>query len=188
MWPWGHLAVGYLLYSSLARVRYGRPPSGGEAIALAFGTQLPDLVDKPLAWGLGVLPGGRTLGHSLLTLAVVVSIVYAYWRYRGRPERGVAFGVGALSHPFADGLLALVQGHTQYVGYFFWPLFGRPEYDTEAIVLTEAAGLEFTLYGFFQLGLVVLALVVWLSDGRPGLDTGRRLVGDDPERDPNLDR
>ena len=60
MWPWGHLALGYLLHSPLARARFGRPPTDRATLLLVIGTQLPDLVDKPLAWWLGVLPAGRS--------------------------------------------------------------------------------------------------------------------------------
>jgi hypothetical protein len=77
MWPWGHLALGYLLYSPFARARFGRPPTDRATLLLAFGTQLPDLVDKPLAWRLDVLPAGRTLGHSLLSVVAVSALVYA---------------------------------------------------------------------------------------------------------------
>jgi len=65
MWPWGHLAVGYLLWSVLVRDRRFRPPTGAETLLLAVGTQFPDAVDKPLAWSLGVLPNGRSLAHSV---------------------------------------------------------------------------------------------------------------------------
>ena len=48
MWPWEHLAIGYLAYSLLGRLAWRRPPTVGTAITVAFGTQFPDLVDKPL--------------------------------------------------------------------------------------------------------------------------------------------
>lgn len=35
MWPWGHLAVGYLVYSAYTRVRYGLPPSVLPVVLLA---------------------------------------------------------------------------------------------------------------------------------------------------------
>ena len=48
MWPWEHLTIGYLAYSLLSRLAWRRPPTVGTAITVAFGTQFPDLVDKPL--------------------------------------------------------------------------------------------------------------------------------------------
>ena len=71
MWPWGHLAVGYLVYSGLSRWRFGRLPGSVATLAVALGTQLPDLVDKPLAWTVNVLASGRSLAHSLDRKSVV---------------------------------------------------------------------------------------------------------------------
>ena len=48
--PWGHLAIGYLCLSLAIRARWRVPPQGPAVIAVAIGTQLPDLIDKPLAW------------------------------------------------------------------------------------------------------------------------------------------
>lgn len=184
MWPWGHLAVGYLLYTALARVLTGRPPGGAAALFVAFGTQFPDLVDKPLAWGLGVLPHGRVGTHSLPIAAVVVVLAYAYARYRGCPELSVAFAVGYLPHPFADGLLALSQGQTEYLTYLLWPLVDLAPYDTDGIVLASHGPFELTVYGVVQMGLVLVAYGGWIADGRPGLDTLRRLLGFDGGSDP----
>jgi len=177
MWPWGHLAVGYLLYTAFVRVRTGYPPGNTAALALLFGTQFPDLVDKPLAWGLGVLPHGRVGAHSLPIAVVVVSLVYAYARHRGRPDLAVAFAVGYLTHPFADAFLALSQGRTEYVTYLLWPLSDLRPYDTDGIVLASLGPFELTLYGVAQLGLALVAYGVWVADGSPGLDTLYRLLG-----------
>ncbi|PSQ27664.1 hypothetical protein BRD03_05435 [Halobacteriales archaeon QS_9_68_17] len=72
MWPWGHLAVGYLLYAASSRRQRARPPDGAETILIAFGTQFPDLGDKPLAWTVSVLPNGRSLAHSAFVAAAVI--------------------------------------------------------------------------------------------------------------------
>lgn len=92
MWPWGHAAVGYLLYRVLGRTS-GRtggdgPPSGPAVVALGVGTQFPDLVDKPLSWSFDLLPAGRTLAHSALIGAVFVAgLTVVATRYEGRPAR-----------------------------------------------------------------------------------------------------
>ncbi len=177
MWPWGHLAVGYLLYSALGHFHAGRSPSGAAALFVAFGTQFPDVVDKPLAWGLGVLPHGRVGAHSLPIVAVVLALAYAYARYRGRSDLAVAFGVGYLTHPFADAFLALSQSRTEYVTYLLWPLTDLVPYDTDGTVLTSLGGFELTVYGVAQLGLVLIAYGVWAADGRPGRETFRRVLG-----------
>jgi membrane-bound metal-dependent hydrolase YbcI (DUF457 family) len=188
MWPWGHLAVGYLLYTAFVRMRAGRAPSGGAALAVAVGTQFPDLIDKPLAWWLGVLPGGRTLAHSVLTAVIVSALVYALARRFDSTDLAVAFGVGYLSHPFADAFLPLLQGHTEYVAHLLWPLLGLPFYQTEAIVLASVGSFDLTVYGVAQLGLAALAVGIWILDGTPGLGTLGRLVGIGKDRDPAPDR
>jgi len=98
MWPWEHLAVAYLLYSARSRWLWGRPPTTRGTLVVAFASQLPDLVDKPLAWLLFVLPGGRTLGHSLFVGLPLVGVAFVVgWvldSYRG----SIAFAVGLLSH------------------------------------------------------------------------------------------
>ncbi|PSP76130.1 metal-dependent hydrolase [Halobacteriales archaeon QS_3_64_16] len=190
MWPWGHLAVGYLLYTAFVRMRERQAPSEWAALAVAFGTQFPDLIDKPLAWWLGVLPSGRTFAHSVLTALIVAALVYALARRRNATGLAIAFVVGYLSHSFADALLPLLQSHTEYVAYLLWPLLGLPFYQTEATVLASVGSFDLTVYGVAQLGLVLLALVVWVLDGAPGLHTLGRLFGIGEERgsDPNPDR
>ena len=49
MWPWEHLAFGYVLYSLGVRTLRGRTPRGPPVLVLAVATQVPDLLDKPLA-------------------------------------------------------------------------------------------------------------------------------------------
>ncbi len=107
MWPLGHAAVGYLLYTLATRARFDRPPTALALCALLVGTQFPDLVDKPLAWYVGVLPTGRTLAHSLLVLIPVSLVVLALARRYDRTELGFAFVLGALSHAVVDVIPAL---------------------------------------------------------------------------------
>src|SRR6056297_3615611 len=96
MWPWGHAVVGYLAYSGTTHVGWKRPPSHAATVALLFGTQFPDLVDKPLAWSLGVLPSGRSLAHSTLTAVLLVCVLYVVFARR-RAVVG-AFALGYASH------------------------------------------------------------------------------------------
>ena len=169
MWPWGHLAVGYLAYAALSRWRYGEPPSAAATLAVAVGTQFPDLVDKPLAWTFQVLPSGRSLAHSLLTTAVVCVLVYAYARRHGWTRPAVAFAVGYVTHPFADALAPLLAGEYEYIRYLGWPVLDQPPYDTSRGFGAHFAALEpssLVLAGAFLVGF---ALLIWLRDGRPGL-------------------
>jgi len=169
MWPWGHLAVGYLLYSLAVRLRERRPPTGPAAIAVAFGTQFPDLVDKPLAWTFGVLPNGRSLAHSLLVATLVVAVVAVVFRRWNRGRVATAFAVGYLSHLFGDALSPLASGDVSALAFLAWPLAPPIEYATEqsfAAHLGELA-LDAVVSVEFALGVAVFGL--WVVDGAPGL-------------------
>lgn len=181
MWPWEHLAVGYLAYSAWCRWRTGNPPSSSVAvIALAIGTQFADLVDKPLGWGLGVLPTGTSLGHSVLfVIPVTVSVAVLAGRV-GHPAVGPAFAIGYLLHLPADALYgAYVYQTPVEPGQFLWPLVSAPEtermglitnvayyLDQYASVLASPAGRVYLLAEVF---LMVGTFVVWVADGTPGL-------------------
>ncbi|WP_256687934.1 metal-dependent hydrolase [Halococcus qingdaonensis] len=169
MWPWGHLAVGYLVYTALSRWRFGRAPSAGAAVAVAVGTQFPDLVDKPLAWTFHVLPSGRSFAHSLLTAAIVCTLVYAYARRHGLTRPALAFAVGYVTHPFADALSPLLAGEYAYVRYLGWPVLDQPAYDTSMGFAIHLLDFELTPLVAFEFLLVALAVLAWLRDGRPGL-------------------
>lgn len=171
MWPWGHLAFGYLAYSTLVHLSSGDAPRDYPALALMFGTQFPDLVDKPLAWSLGILPNGRSLSHSLLVGLVVVGVVYASAARVDRRTLGVGFGVGYLSHLFADALYPLVAGEFHYVGFLAWPIVPAIQYETDRALLAYLASFQLTPQTGFELVLFGVALVVWLRDGTPGIPT-----------------
>ena len=87
MWPWEHAAVGYLLLSLGSRASGRGPPSTPAVLALLFGTQLPDLVDKPLSWEFDLFPSGYAVGHSALVAVPVGLLVLALGRRR--PSSGL---------------------------------------------------------------------------------------------------
>ncbi|WP_135820846.1 metal-dependent hydrolase [Halostella litorea] len=177
MWPWGHLAAGYLLWTALVRERRFRPPTGAEAVLLAVGTQFPDLVDKPLAWSLGVLPNGRSLAHSMFVAAAVVAVAVALARRRDRPVLGVAFGVGYGVHLATDALPTLAAGRYADLAFLAWPLLPAVEYDTDPSFAAHFLGIEPTPLFLFEIGLSAVALAVWVRDGTPGVDALRATLG-----------
>lgn len=177
MWPWGHLAVGYLLYAGFTRWRFDRSPQGGATLALALGTQFPDLVDKPLAWTFHLIPSGRSLAHSLLTATLVCVFVWLYARRRGRSIVGTAFAIGYVSHLFADALSPVLDGNYRYVSYLGWPVIDQPPYDPSIGFVGHFASITLTPYFVFQLVLCAFALALWLRDGRPGVALLRGWVG-----------
>jgi len=170
MWPWGHAAVGYLLYAASVRRRSGRRPTGSAVIWLALGTQAPDLVDKPLAWTAGVLPTGRSLAHALPIVVPLLAIAYAVAGRRGRGEWAFAFCLGYLAHVLADALPSLAWGDPAYARFLLWPLLSLPPYDESKSFLAHLTSIEPTGYLAAQFALTAIAAGVWWRDGLPGLD------------------
>lgn len=171
MWPWGHLAVAYLLYTFVTHRRFGRPPRAVPAIALAIGSQTPDLIDKPLAWNVGVLPGGRTLAHSLFVVALLVPTVLLVAEQFEHRTIGVGFLVGYCSHLLADVPPAVLSGEFAGASYLLWPLLEQPPEAPVAGIL-DAILHYYALgpYEWVQFALFGAAIVVWYRDGVPGLD------------------
>lgn len=169
MWPWGHVAVGYLLYSVGLRTQ-GRRPEPGAVGLLLVGTLLPDLIDKPLAWTFGVLDSGRSLGHSLVIGMLVVGLLYVLIAPRVGRGRVTAFSVGYLSHPLADlPFRDILAGNFEFTTYLVWPLLPAPDYQTDPSFLAHVLGYEPGQFELIQIGLFIVAVGVYSFDGAPGL-------------------
>ena len=168
MWPWGHLVFGYVLYSGYRRLVHRDRPDGTSVLFIVAGTQLPDLIDKPLAWTFHVLPSGRSLAHSVFAAVLVSALVWAYCRKRGRSDLGAAFTISYFSHLVADGYIYLLSGQYAYLSYLGWPLLPPPPYGDEGTFFTHFANISFTPGFALQLLLVVVVYVIWIEDGAPG--------------------
>lgn len=180
MWPWGHLAVGYLLYSLSFRLRTGTKPEALPVVLLTIGTQLPDLIDKPLAYWFDVLPEGRALAHSFLFIVPLCILFMLYMRNIGRTEAGFALSIGISSHPIADGLHSLVRGEWGQLTYMVWPALPAPDYEASSFayhlqqLITSIRELSFGTIttpaeGLFliELWLSLFLLLLWIVDGMP---------------------
>jgi len=190
MWPWEHVAFAYLLASTYTHWRLGRSPGEYAAIGVVLASQLPDLVDKPFAWVLGVLPGGQSLAHSLFVAIPFVLLTLAVARSRTSPGArvaGAAVSIAYLSHLVGDVIYPLATGHGIQVRFLFWPLLPVGGGATHPDVLAYVAHLAGAFLGFLStpLGLLYLALEVgllaagllrWLRDGTPGLALLRTLL------------
>ncbi|MFC7141331.1 metal-dependent hydrolase [Halosimplex aquaticum] len=173
MWPWGHLALAYLLYSLYSRLRRGHRPTAATALVVAVASQVPDLVDKPLAWTFSILPTGRSLSHSLLVVVPVVALLYSLVRVRreGEGPLAVAFALGALSHLFGDALYSIAALRFRDVSFLLWPAIPAVEYEVEQSFVAHLALIEPSPELYFEFLLVAVALAVWRADGYPGLAT-----------------
>ena len=88
MYPLAHLAASLLLNEG----------HHGDRAAAAAGAIVPDLIDKTLAWVVGVTPSGRHAAHSLTSAG---ALTLATMRFAGR-RRGVSFGVSYVCHLVGD--------------------------------------------------------------------------------------
>lgn len=176
MWPWGHVGVAYILYSLYSRGRFRRPPRPEAALAVVFGSQFADLLDKPLAV-LGVLPHGRFLAHSLLGTAVLLVVVYGAAVALARVDLATAFVVGHLSHLVVDIPPRAFLGYPANTEFLFWPVLSHPTFMFyerlfEPPAIVELVVTPLTYPGLFM-GLEILlfgvGLTLWAIDGCPGL-------------------
>lgn len=178
MWPWEHLAIGYLAYSLLVRVTERRGPSTGGAVAVAVGTQFPDLIDKPLGWGTALLPSGQSLAHSLLFAMPLLVVVLGLGVAIGRRTGAVAFAVGYLAHLPGDVAYAAMLGGDLNLDFLLWPVIPAAESQHAMIGYVRELFAQFAaalatpqgaVYLLFEVVLVVGTLAVWVFDGTPGL-------------------
>ena len=91
MLPLGHVAVALAASDRI----------GGDSRAAILSSQLPDLVDKPLAWVFKATESSRYVAHTLVATALCLGVVAAV--SGPRTVRGIA--AGYLTHLAADELL-----------------------------------------------------------------------------------
>ncbi|TMT85760.1 metal-dependent hydrolase [Haloterrigena sp. H1] len=177
MWPWEHLAFAYALYSVTRNVGFRTSPSARETIAVAVGSQFPDLVDKPLGWTFGFAESGYSIGHSIFVAPAVCLVAYAVAARWGNRALAGAFSLAYLSHPIGDMLSHLFRDGTVDSRIVLWPIASPPATDyggfLDHLILYLARYVYHLLAGGVTpqivvqslLGLAVVAL--WLSDGAP---------------------
>lgn len=165
MLPPVHVAVGYPCYATLVRLRGDGVPADRAALVAVLAASLPDLIDKPLAW-LGVVPVGRTVGHSLTFVLSMVALVWLLARWAGRRELAVAFATGVLSHVATDVPWHLLSGEYRELGFLLWPITPMPPY-TGTTTLAVVGGLELTTL-WLEGAILVAGVALWVRDGTPG--------------------
>ena len=186
MWPWDHLAIGYLVVSLWRRGRSRRPPREAEAIMVVVGSQFPDLVDKPLGWRTSLLPSGHSMAHSLPFAVPIAIAAYLIARKFDRADVGTAFALAYLSHLPADVVYPMVLGRSPNFAFLFWPFVEIPPSQTNAFAgrvlelvvqflafLRTPQGILFLLV---ELSLLLFALLLWRQDGWPGVSSVYRAV------------
>ena len=170
MLPWGHAAVGYLLYTAACRNTEGekRIPEGIAVLALAVGTQFADLVDKPLAWYLGALPSGRSLAHSLFVAAALLIALDRLATSTGRRDLSAAFALGYLAHLAGDAIYGL-GGGVERLHFLLWPVIPQTPPETSHTILEVLIESTLSPHGLLESALFVATTGLWLSHRAPGL-------------------
>lgn len=160
MMPWGHFAVAYLPIALYDLWRERRLPDRRTVIVVLLATQLPDAIDKPLAWWFGILPSGRSLAHSVLFAIPLVLLVTAIaWRL-DRPRIGAVFTLSYLSHLYGDSYLIAIHGiDFPYTTSLLWPLFPVPS-PVQPSVIAHFTRVEPTPFVLAQLAFLIA--VAWL--------------------------
>ena len=175
MLPLGHLTFAYLWYALYAASSTHRLPARLALLPLAFGSQFPDLIDKPLAY-IGVLTYGRSLAHSLFTFALCsLAVWWITIRLRGRwsaemlAERlrivtPAAFAIGYASHLLGDTYRFLLTGDLWAARFLLYPLFPVPESPSDNIAPWVRLFEIYQEMGTHpQITLIVLAGVVFVG-------------------------
>jgi hypothetical protein len=184
MWPWEHAAIGYLLYSLGRRALGHDPPEDTATIVLAVATVLPDLVDKPLSWGLGLFPTGYAIAHSLFVAIPLGAAALALGRKYSKLSLGIAFTIGYWSHLLGDVLNPVRTGNSMDWSRILWPVVEAQPYETDRGLerglryLREFVGAIPTMNSLeilLLVGLPAVTAAVWLLDGAPGVATFRRV-------------
>jgi len=173
MWPWEHLALGYLPMSITWRISKTEIDDR-TVLSMAFGTQFPDLVDKPLAWYLSVLPAARSLTHSLLVAVPLSLVVLAVAVRRRQLEYGIAFVLGYVTHLFGDALPRVLVGYYEGTYFLLWPLLPLSPENGPGLVLDSFYAVvdspaTYVATGSYRTAIIAFVVVLWATDGFPGL-------------------
>ncbi|WP_239642276.1 MULTISPECIES: metal-dependent hydrolase [Haloarcula] len=123
MYPAGHFLLAAVPLTVYTVARWHHLPSGPMVLLLLVATQLPDVIDKPLAWTFAILPSGRMLAHSLVVSLPVLTILVLLAARQGYGRYAVVFSAGYLSH-IAGDFYPIVRLGTDYYFFpnLFWPL------------------------------------------------------------------
>jgi membrane-bound metal-dependent hydrolase YbcI (DUF457 family) len=108
--PIEHFIVAFLPAFAYVVVRDQGLPSRALSFVVFVGSQFPDIVDKPLAHVLVIIPSGRVFMHSLPFAIPISAIVLAYGWWTDRPRVAGGFVFAYLLHLFGDNRRVLLEG------------------------------------------------------------------------------
>ncbi len=179
MWPWEHAIVGYLVYSVIARA-LKTTPGPAETVGVVVGSQLPDIIDKPLFWNYNLVDTGYALGHSVFFAVPLVVGGWQATRRWGRDRLWYAFATGYLLHTPGDVIHGYALDGTVRLERLVWPFVSpAPAQPSPGVVQETVVRLglyrdqllagDVSLYVLTQLALTLCCLALWLADGAPAV-------------------
>lgn len=184
MLPLGHLAVAYLAFVVVAFLRRRPLPARWALLPLAFGSQFPDLVDKPLAY-YDVLTYGRSLAHSMLTAILLCGLLWwgcrrlrdtwatGTWQAKLVAASPLAFTIGYWTHNLSDAWPKLLAGQYYAARWLLWPVYRMPDVPADEIApWTRLIRIYRDMGTHQELELILGALVVFV-----GLRAASRMMG-----------
>jgi len=179
MIPPAHAGLGYFVYSLWTRLSDRKPPAHIPTFLLLLGTQIPDIVDKPLYVLFGVYHG-RAIMHSFLVVVPVGVLAVSVADRYGQRRSGTAFTIGMFTHLLSDAAVSVYRGKTHELGFLAWPLTSPPVYsapnplDHLWWLLRDLRSLlhrpPSQLFGdllFLELLFSVGVFMLWMWDGQP---------------------
>ncbi|MBA2662010.1 MAG: metal-dependent hydrolase [Bradymonadaceae bacterium] len=157
----GHLAVGYLVVVAAGGASRGANLIGA-LVPVWVGVLTPDIIDKSIKLvGLSVF--GRTVGHSVLSLALIVGmwamLARREWKHASKLGWFVA-GVGL--HLITDLVNDLVAG-VMYTRYLFSAWFSWPYMNPDMAAWQVESVLSPYNFHFTPLEIVTVVLALWMT-------------------------
>jgi hypothetical protein len=159
--PHEHFLIAVLPIVGYYLLRYQRFPSKSLIFVIFVGSQFPDLVDKPLAHAVLILPSGRVFIHSLpFAIPICVLAIY-YGAATHRPELSGAFVFAYLAHIFTDTQHVLLDGGVP--PDLFWPLMRSLPRPVEP-PWGGPDGIYIALWTMFSVLILGVALIITTRD------------------------
>jgi len=163
MFPVEHFLVALFPVSMYALVCDRRLPGVRLATIAFIGSQLPDLVDKPLAYQFGLIPSGRVFMHSLpIALPFLLGTMIYGWKTE-RNRLSVGFSFAYLSHLVADNYRPLFGPNPRIRSDLLWP-FADPVSRPDVPSWAGVGGIHTTLWTAFSLLVLSAAGIIILID------------------------
>jgi len=161
MRPIEHLIVAFCFVGGYVGLTTHRLPSLELAAVGFVGSQFPDIIDKPLALELGLLPTGRVGIHSLPIAIPIWTLAVLYGWQTNRVRAGVAFTIAYASHLVADNYAALAVGRIP--SDLFWP-FSQPVPRPTIPYWAGPQSINIHLFTLFSIGLLSITAYYFFLD------------------------